>query len=124
MTDTKPSDDLPYPCCDKMCGPAWIDGKYCRPVCDVHGYRDEPTKPSDVDGLASLRREMELRFTGAFAENAINTLDRAATTLAAQQTRIAGLCERLIQADLKIRSFPGTDQSDVEFIRAALKEPS
>lgn len=28
----------------------------------------------------------------------------------------------LIQADLKIRSFPGTDQSDVEFIRAALGE--
>jgi len=30
------------------------------------------------------------------------------------------LREALIQADLKIRSFPGTDQSDVEFIRAAL----
>ncbi|WP_303718055.1 hypothetical protein [Brevundimonas naejangsanensis] len=28
--------------------------------------------------------------------------------------------EALIQADLKIRSLPGTDQSDVEFIRAAL----
>lgn len=30
------------------------------------------------------------------------------------------LREALIQADLKIRSLPGTDQSDVEFIRAAL----
>ena len=29
--------------------------------------------------------------------------------------------EALVQADLKIRSLPGTDQSDVEFIRAALK---
>lgn len=32
------------------------------------------------------------------------------------------LRERLAQADLKIRSFPGTDQSDVEFIREALIE--
>lgn len=32
------------------------------------------------------------------------------------------LREALIQADLKIRSFPGADQSDVEFIRAVLKE--
>lgn len=32
------------------------------------------------------------------------------------------LREALIQADLKIRSMPGTDQSDVEFIRVALKE--
>ena len=30
------------------------------------------------------------------------------------------LREALIQADLKIRSLPGTDQSDVEFIRVAL----
>ncbi|UIY28758.1 hypothetical protein LZK73_18705 [Neorhizobium galegae] len=30
------------------------------------------------------------------------------------------LREALIQADLKIRSFPGADQSDVEFIREAL----
>jgi hypothetical protein len=30
------------------------------------------------------------------------------------------LREALIQADLKIRSLPGTDQSDVEFIREAL----
>jgi hypothetical protein len=30
------------------------------------------------------------------------------------------LREALIQADLTIRSFPGADQSDVEFIRAAL----
>ena len=31
------------------------------------------------------------------------------------------LRDRLIQADLKIRSFPGADQSDVEFIRTALE---
>lgn len=31
-----------YPCCDKMNGPAWIDGRYCRPVCEVHGYQTEP----------------------------------------------------------------------------------
>lgn len=30
------------------------------------------------------------------------------------------LREALVQADLTIRSFPGTDQSDVEFIRIAL----
>lgn len=30
------------------------------------------------------------------------------------------LREALIQADLTIRSMPGTDQSDFEFIRAAL----
>lgn len=33
---------------------------------------------------------------------------------------IEELIERLIQADLKIRSFPRADQSDVEFIREAL----
>ena len=33
---------------------------------------------------------------------------------------VEDLREALIQADLKIRSLPGTDQSDVEFIRAAL----
>lgn len=32
------------------------------------------------------------------------------------------LREALIQADLTIRSMPGTDQSDVEFIRTALSE--
>ena len=31
------------------------------------------------------------------------------------------LREALVQADLKIRSLPGTDQSDVEFIRKALE---
>lgn len=31
------------------------------------------------------------------------------------------LRETLIQADLKIRSFPGADQSDVEFIRKVLE---
>lgn len=31
-----------YPCCEKMLGPAWLDGKYCRPVCDEHGYQVEP----------------------------------------------------------------------------------
>lgn len=29
----------------------------------------------------------------------------------------------LVHADLKIRSMPGTDQSDVDFIRAALSMP-
>jgi len=33
---------------------------------------------------------------------------------------VEDLREALIQADLKIRSLPGTDQSDVEFIREAL----
>ena len=31
-----------YPCCDKMVGPVWLSGRYCRPVCDVHGYQEEP----------------------------------------------------------------------------------
>ena len=35
--------------------------------------------------------------------------------------RVEDLREALITADLKIRSFPGADESDVEFIRAALK---
>jgi hypothetical protein len=34
---------------------------------------------------------------------------------------VEDLREALITADLKIRSFPGADESDVEFIRAALK---
>lgn len=33
---------------------------------------------------------------------------------------IQRLRDALIQADLTIRAFPGTDQSDVEFIRVAL----
>lgn len=36
------------------------------------------------------------------------------------ETRESVLRDALVQADLKIRSLPGTDQSDVEFIRDAL----
>lgn len=37
---------------------------------------------------------------------------------------IERLREALVQADLTIRSLPGTDQSHVEFIRAALSKAS
>ena len=39
----------------------------------------------------------------------------------ANRVRADRYYEALVQADLKIRSLPGTDQSDVAFIRAALK---
>lgn len=39
-----------------------------------------------------------------------------------RQGLLETLREALIQADLKIRSLPGTDQSDVEFIRVALSQ--
>jgi hypothetical protein len=42
--------------------------------------------------------------------------------LDAARAELAEVREALITADLKIRSFPGADQSDVEFIRAALKD--
>jgi hypothetical protein len=31
-----------YPCCEKMSGPIWLNGRYCRPVCPEHGYQEEP----------------------------------------------------------------------------------
>lgn len=40
--------------------------------------------------------------------------------LAVAEIRIAEAREALIQADLKIRSLPGTDQSDVAFIREVI----
>lgn len=45
----------------------------------------------------------------------------AADLLASQAAEIERLREALIWADLKIRSLPHTDQSDVEPIRQALK---
>lgn len=36
-----PDELKPYPCCSKMSGPIWIDGKYCRPVCPEHGYQKQ-----------------------------------------------------------------------------------
>ena len=54
-------------------------------------------------------------------------MHEAAALIEAQQADLATLRkqlenarEALIQADLTIRSFKGTDQSDVEFIREAL----
>lgn len=44
----------------------------------------------------------------------------AAATIRAAMADIERLREGLIHADMKIRSLPHTDQSDVEFIRAAL----
>lgn len=41
---------------------------------------------------------------------------------ARDEGKIERFYEALVQADLKIRSLPGTDQSDVAFIRAALAE--
>ena len=46
----------------------------------------------------------------------------AADRIEALEAENERLREALVQADLKIRSFPGADQSDVEFIRAALGE--
>lgn len=48
----------------------------------------------------------------------------AATLLERQQRMIEEAREALIMADLKIRSFPGADQSDVEFIRTILASPA
>jgi hypothetical protein len=50
-------------------------------------------------------------------EGAINALPG----LLESARRVEDLREALITADLKIRSFRGADESDVEFIRAVLK---
>ena len=48
------------------------------------------------------------------------TVADAITDLATLRKQLENAREALIQADLTIRSFKGTDQSDVEFIREAL----
>lgn len=48
--------------------------------------------------------------------------DEAAATLTAQAEENRALREALVQADLTIRSLPGTDQSHVDFIRAVLTQ--
>ncbi len=64
---------------------------------------------------ARIARYPDMRSTKAMLDEA-----------AAEIRRLSGLVERareaLIHADLKIRSYPGADQSDVEFIRATLAE--
>ena len=45
----------------------------------------------------------------------------AAQVITTLRKQLENAREALIQADLTIRSFKGTDQSDVEFIREALK---
>lgn len=42
-----------------------------------------------IERLTNLRREMELRWTGQFVENAICSLDEAAATIAALQAELA-----------------------------------
>jgi uncharacterized protein (DUF2342 family) len=51
-----------------------------------------------VEQVKSLRAEMELRFTGTFADNAVNTLDATAdriTALSAEVERLTAFIERL-----------------------------
>lgn len=63
--------------------------------------------------VALWKREAADRSQGMVELN----LDRASMGVAIEQLR-----EALVQADLKIRSYPGADQSDVEFIRIVLEE--
>lgn len=50
------------------------------------------------------------------------TAASAQAAIDAEKARADRYYEALVQADLTIRSFAGTDQSDVEFIRAALQQ--
>jgi len=48
-------------------------------------------KHTPVERLNRLRRELELRFTGAFADNAVNIIDVAATRITALEAEKAEL---------------------------------
>jgi hypothetical protein len=63
-------------------------------------------------------------YDAAFGPNDRGKADQSAATelarLCVSREEFDRYYEALVQADLKIRSFPGADQSDVEFIRQAL----
>lgn len=71
--------------------------------------------------LALLSEIAALREALAAAQNADAENDAHLRSRATQaECQRDELREALVQADLTIRSMPGTDQSDVEFIRQAL----
>lgn len=92
-----------------------------------------PTMPAEQPESVVVRQptEDEIRAVDvAIHENWPNSRAMALGVLAVARAAaprqpqgaevVEGLREALIQADLKIRSFPGADQSDVQFIRDAL----
>ena len=60
------------------------------------------------------------RMTAVARASGFRSLTRAIAEAFVARDEIARLRDALVQADLTIRSFPGTDQSDVEFIRRVL----
>jgi len=77
-----------------------------------------PAADDDTNALREQFAEEIVKRQAAEEER-----DDAHAEIAADEDRVRAdrYYEALVQADLKIRSLPGTDQSDVEFIRAALK---
>ena len=73
-----------------------------------------------ADRLDELRREMELRFSGEFVENAVNRLDAAANFLRqSKATRKEAL--KRIRAISSKPTYPGNNLRDIDAIaRAAL----
>lgn len=77
----------------------------------------------DVDALVALRREIELRWTGEFADNAVNTLDAAATTITALQAEVAAqmaALDRLAEVASKMLSDFIARGAELEAMEALL----
>ena len=85
-------------------------------------WSSEPlvTAASAQARIAELERwqAAAIRSARIHDEN-IREFDARATAAEARADRYY---DALVQADLTIRALPGTDQSDVEFIRAALQQ--
>lgn len=76
------------------------------------------TSGLEVERKAELYDHMKL----VAEANGFKSLTEAIARATANEARADRYYDALVQADLTIRAFPGTDQSDVEFIHAALQQ--
>ena len=81
--------------------------------------RVEPlvTAASAQARIAELEKDIDKN-----SEELLGLIDQWEAIAASAGRRVNKYYDALVQADLLIRSIPGKDQSDVEFIRAALQQ--
>lgn len=107
-----------------------VTDQWAETYCDLTGQNPDGTQVSFIgDGVVTTtfrdmaKRQIEVMLCAApkSAVRAISTHPSPPPAADEDRVRADRYYEALVQADLKIRSLPGTDQSDVEFIRAVLK---
>jgi hypothetical protein len=107
-----------------------VTDQWAETYCDLTGQNPDGVQVSFIsDGAVTTtfrdkaKRQIEAMLCAApkAAVRAISAHPSPTPAADADRVRADRYYEALVQADLKIRSLPGTDQSDVEFIREALK---